>query len=62
MYRKIKKCKKRRLFLLTVKTGKPSLKGKVAQQSCDGMVCLLPSGEGVERSETDEGSFVLYKF
>ena len=28
----------------------------------DGRVSLLPCGEGGERSETDEGSFVLYKF
>ncbi len=36
-------------------TRKPSLKGKVAQRSCDGRVSLLPYGEGGKRSEPDEG-------
>ena len=34
---------------------KPSLKGKVAQLAVTEGFSLLPCGEGVEQSETDEG-------
>ena len=38
------------------------MKGKVAGVSLkEGFKSLLHCGEGVERSETDEGTFVLYK-
>lgn len=48
---------KSRYFELNYKiaVNKPSLKGKVAQLAVTEGFGLLPCGEGVEQSKTDEG-------